>query len=55
MQDTIITTDLTPSELIGVEGGGKLRLPLEPIDGIDPIVITPVIGPIILELYPPTL
>ena len=44
---------LTPAELIGVEGGGKHTFPA-PVDGIDPIVITPIIGPVILELYPTT-
>ena len=46
--------ELTPAELIGVEGGGRHTFPIDPVDGIDPIVITPIIGPIILELYPPT-
>ena len=47
--------ELTPAELIGVEGGGKHQFPLEPIDGIGPIIITPIIGPVILELDPQTL
>jgi hypothetical protein len=43
---------LTPQELIHVEGGARHLYPVEPIDGISPIVITPIIGPVIAELEP---
>ena len=46
---------LTPAELIGVEGGGKHTFPIDPVDGIGPIIITPIIGPVILELDPQNL
>jgi hypothetical protein len=46
----VTTRVLTPAELVQVDGGAKHLLPIEPIDGIDPIIITPIVGPVIIAL-----